>query len=90
VTATLAANVSPVSARPGTPLYDSNWLITLTEPVPDDSHVCIGTPDRHEVAYVETCTGTGPYVCRITHRIGRAYMTGTPVAVVSAAEAWQL
>jgi hypothetical protein len=88
VTATLAANVGPVNARPGTPLHDTNWLITLTEPVPDDAFIRIGTPGRSEDAHVETCTGTGPYTCRITHRIGRAYMAGTPVAVLTEAEAW--
>ena len=87
MTATLAANVGPVNARPGTPLHDTNWIITLTEPVPDDSRVFIGDRSRGEMCLVETCTGTGPYVCRITYRIGRAYMAGTPVRVLTDAEA---
>ena len=79
----LAANAGPVSARPGTQLHAQNWLITLTEPVPDRCRLVLGDPVYGQMVYVEECTGTGPYVCRLTYAIGKHHPAGTPVTVDS-------
>ena len=80
---TLAATIAPVrNVHPRDSLYDQNWVITLTEPVPDGCVLRIGEPPYSEPVRVEKCTGSGPYVVKLVNRISKAHPAGTPVTVL--------
>lgn len=83
VTPTLAAAVAPVrNAHPDDPLNRHNWIITLTEPVPDGAHLRIGRPPHSEPVHVDTCTGNGPYLVQLRNRIARPHALGEPVTII--------
>jgi hypothetical protein len=80
---TLATSIAPVrNVHPTDPLHKHNWVITLTEAVPDESVLRIGDPPHSEPVTVEQCTGNGPYVVKLANRISRPHCAGTSVTVI--------